>query len=152
MEHRYPDRIGALLEDSIRRLLDVCAGRIALCIENTHTISAPFLNVVSRLAQDAGLGLVWDVGHTEQLPDPKRQMVINFFQDHLKHIRLAHLHDISDGADHRRLGSGRLNVDGYLKIFRALSLDVILEIFPEEDLLKSLDYIRDNEIKAVQET
>jgi sugar phosphate isomerase/epimerase len=150
MEQRYPERIGALFADSVRRLLDFCAARIQLCIENTHTVSAPFLEVVGRLASESHLGLVWDVGHAEQLPEPKRQLVIKFFQDNLKHIRLAHLHDISDGADHRRLGSGRLNIAGYLRIFRALSLDVILEIFPEEELLRSLEYVKNDENRSGQ--
>jgi sugar phosphate isomerase/epimerase len=150
MEQRYPERIGALFADSIKRLLDTCSGRIQLCIENTHTVSAPFLEIVGRLAEEDGLGLVWDVGHAEQLPEPKRQQAIQFFQDHLRHVRLAHLHDIRDGADHRRLGSGRLNVVGYLKIFRALTLDIVLEIFPEEELLQSLEYVRNDEDKNGQ--
>ncbi|OGC96279.1 MAG: hypothetical protein A2W25_03930 [candidate division Zixibacteria bacterium RBG_16_53_22] len=148
MEQRYPERISSLFENSISRLLDKCRGRIKLCIENTHTVSTPFLEVVGRLAVERDLGLVWDVGHAEQLPEPRRQQVIKFFQDHLRYIRLAHLHDFREGADHRRLGSGRLNIEGYLQVFRALSLDVILEIFPEEDLLQSLEYVKSNENMA----
>jgi sugar phosphate isomerase/epimerase len=146
MEQRYPDRIGELFEDSLVRILEHCRERIPLCIENTHTISTPFLNIVSRLVSDKGLSLVWDVGHTEQLPESRRQEVIRFFQNNIKHVKLAHLHDIQDHADHKSLGSGKLNIPGYLEIFNALSLDIILEIFPKEALLSSLDYLRNLEL------
>ncbi len=141
MEQRYPDRISELFSDSLSRLLAHCAGRIELCIENTHAISAPFLNIIGNLASHEGLGLVWDAGHTEQLVGPKRAQVIKFFQDHIKHVRLAHLHDIVDGADHKALGAGQLDVVGYLEIFNALSIDVILEIFPKEALIQSVEYL-----------
>ncbi len=133
MEQRYPERVGKLLVNSLECLLDISRGRIELCIENTHTLSAPFLKIISGLTSNKGLRLVWDVGHTEQLPDPHRTQLIGFFQQNIMSVKLAHLHDINGSADHKALGSGRLNVASYLEIFNALSDDVILEIFPESD-------------------
>jgi sugar phosphate isomerase/epimerase len=148
MEQRYPERIGKLFEDSLTRILGRSRGRIALCLENTHTIAAPFLKIVNRLVSDSGLYLVWDVGHTEQLGEARRQEVLRFFQNNIKYVKLAHLHDVKDEVNHITLGSGNLKIAGYLEIFNALSLDIILEIFPEDALLKSLDYLRNMEIVA----
>jgi sugar phosphate isomerase/epimerase len=147
MENRFPDRISALFEDSLGQILELCSGRIQLCIENTHTVSAPFLKVIERMAADKGLGLVWDVGHVEQLSPAKRHQIIKFFQENLRYIKLAHLHDLKEESDHKTLGTGNLNIAGYLEIFRAMSLDIILEVFPEEELLKSLEYIRQSEAR-----
>jgi sugar phosphate isomerase/epimerase len=142
MEQRYPERISALFGMSLERLLAYCAGRIELCIENTHAFSSPFLKVIGYLAAGDGLGLVWDVGHTEQLSGSRRAQLIRFFQDNIKRVRLAHLHDIDNGADHKPLGTGQLDVMGYLEIFNAMGIDVILEIFPEEGLIKSVEYLK----------
>jgi sugar phosphate isomerase/epimerase len=142
MEQRFPERTSELFADSLGRLLSHCAGRIELCIENTHAISTPFLNVIGDLVSKDGLGLVWDAGHTEQLIGSKRTQIVQFFQEHIGQVKLAHLHDIKNGISHKALGSGGLNVSGYLEIFNALSIDVILEIFPESDLVQSVDYLR----------
>ena len=121
MEQRYPERVGELLVKSLECLLDSSRGRIELCIENTHTFSSPFLKIISGLTSNKGLRLVWDVGHTEQLPDPQRSQLIAFFQQNIMSVKLAHLHDIDGSTDHKALGSGRLNVASYLEIFNALS-------------------------------
>ena len=142
MEQRYPERIMEIFADSLKRLISYCSGRILLCIENTHAISGPYLSAISRLVSENGLALVWDVGHTEQLAEPKRQQLIRFFQDNIKHVKLAHLHDVVGDADHKALGSGRLDVAAYLEIFDTLGIDIILEIFPENDLLRSVEYLR----------
>jgi sugar phosphate isomerase/epimerase len=142
MEQRYPEKTSELFTDSLNRLLDHCEGRIKLCIENTHSISSPFLRVIGELASKAGLGLVWDAGHTEQLAEPRRSQLVKFFQEHIGQIKLAHLHDIDNGSDHKALGSGQLDVVKYLEIFNAMSIDVILEIFPESELIKSVEYLR----------
>jgi sugar phosphate isomerase/epimerase len=142
MERRYPERIGGLFADSLNRLLAHCDGRIELCIENTHAIPAPFLDIIGDLVSRDGLGLVWDAGHTEQLTGSRRTQMVQFFQTHIKNVKLAHLHDIRGGVAHKALGSGTLNISGYLEIFNALSLDVILEIFPEEELVRSVKYLR----------
>jgi len=146
MEQRYPQRISELLHDSMQRLLDHCGDKIRLCVENTHTVAVPYLDVISRLASQSGLGLVWDVGHTEHLSEIKRQQILKFMQENIRHVKLVHLHDIRKGAVHKSLGSGSLNIAGYLEIFKALSVDAILEIFPEDELLKSVEYLKKLEL------
>jgi sugar phosphate isomerase/epimerase len=146
MENRYPNRINEILSDSLMRLLVHCDNRIALCIENTHAVASPYLKTISRLASENGLKLVWDVGHTEQLSGTKRQQMIRFFQDNIMHVKLGHLHDVLDNIDHKSLGTGNLDIAGYLEIFNALQIDIILEIYPEAELLKSLHFLSNLEL------
>ncbi len=142
MEQRHPERVIELLSNSLERLLAHCGDGIKLCLENTHAVSTPLLKMLSRLASENGLSLVWDVVHAEQLPQARRSQLIRFFQDNIKHVKLGHLHDIREDADHKSLGSGRLDVAAYLEIFNTMGIDIILEIFPESELLSSLEYVK----------
>jgi len=141
MEQRYPERITEIFADSLKRLLSFSSDKIRLCIENTHAVSGAILKTISNLATNSGLGLVWDIGHTEQLDETRRKQMIGFFMNNLPHVKLAHLHDVVGDADHKALGTGRLDVITYLEIINTLGVDVILEIFPEKDLLQSLTYL-----------
>jgi sugar phosphate isomerase/epimerase len=147
MEQRHPEYVMELLSDSLKRLISHCGTRITLCLENTHAVSSSLLKVLGRLAAEDGLSLVWDVGHTEQLPEARRAQLIRFFQDNIKHVKLAHLHDIREESEHKSLGSGRLDVAAYLEIFNAMGIDIILEIFPESELLSSLEYVKNISLK-----
>lgn len=148
MEQRYPERITEIFADSLKRLLSFSSAKIKLCIENTHAVSGPILKTVANLAAGNGLGLVWDIGHTEQLDEARRKQLISFFMNNLSHVKLAHLHDVVGDVDHKALGSGRLDVMTYLEIINTLGVDVILEIFPEKDLLQSLAYLGNLEISG----
>jgi len=145
MEQRIPGRHIELFADSVSRLLDYAGNRIKLCVENTHTLPQQFLDRIARLAIEDGLNLVWDVGHTELAPPGKRERVIKFFQENIRRVKLGHLHDVVNGADHKALGTGEVNITGYLEIFDTIGADVILEVFPESDLLKSVEYIKNLE-------
>ncbi len=142
MDRKIPSLHVGLFEDSLINLLKYAGDRIALCMENTYALPYPFLNVVSRLANENGLGLVWDAGHTEIAAPAARERTIKFFQENIRRVRLAHLHDVSEGADHKELGTGEVNIDGYLEIFNTIGVDIVLEIFPEDKLLKSVEYLK----------
>jgi sugar phosphate isomerase/epimerase len=142
MEQKIPGRHIELFSDSVKRLLDYAGDRIKLCIENTHTLPQQFLDRIARMAIEDRLNLVWDVGHTELAPAAKRERIIKFFQENIRRVKLGHLHDVFNGADHKALGTGEVNIAGYLEIFDTIGADVILEVFPETDLLKSVEYIK----------
>lgn len=142
MEQRFPERFGRVFADSLTRLATFSKGRITLCLENTHLLATPFLQQISRQASENGLGLVWDAAHAELLPAGKRELAIKFLEDNMRFVKLAHLHDIRDNADHKELGAGRLDIVSYLRIFNELNLDIILEILPEDSLLRSVAYLK----------
>lgn len=145
MERKLPGLHVSLFEDSLRKLLHYSKERISLCMENTHGLPPQFLNILSALADEEGLGLVWDTGHTEMAPPAQRERTIKFFQDNLKAVKLGHLHDVSDGADHKQLGTGEINVDGYIEIFNTMGIDIVLEVFPHDQLLRSAEYLRNHQ-------
>ena len=145
MEQKIPGRHIELFSDSVIRLLDYAGDRIKLCIENTHTLPQQFLDTIARMAMENGLNLVWDVGHTELAPPAEREETIKFFEENIRRVKLGHLHDVSKGAVHKALGTGKVNIAGYLEIFDTIGADVILEVFPESELLKSIEYIKNLE-------
>lgn len=141
MERKIPSHHIKLFQDSLNRLLSYAGDRTRLCIENTYALPPQFLKVVGELAENKNLGLVWDAGHTELVTPSQRERIIRFFQNNIKHVVLGHLHDVSGGVDHKELGTGDINIDGYIEIFNAIGADIVLEIFPAGRLLKSLEYL-----------
>ena len=141
VEQRFPKEVSIWFVDSIKQILKQAQGKLKLCIENTNFLSSQFFDIIRDLCENHGLGLVWDVGHTENLPAAKRDFMIKFFRDNLKHVKLGHLHDYHENSGHKAIGSGKVNVATYLEIFNTLGTDIILEIFPEKELLQSLSYL-----------
>ena len=148
MEQRFPDKFGEIFTESFTRILDYVAGRLILCVENTHIIGGPLLEIIVNLLHERQLFLVWDAAHVESLAEARRVQLLTFFQNNMRYVRLGHLHDIRDGRDHKGLGTGKLDVASYLEIFNTLSVDVVLEIFPEKELLKSMEYLRGLKLNA----
>jgi len=142
MERKIPSVHLHLFKDSLERLLAHAGNALEICLENTYGLPTQFLEIVSTLTKERGLKLVWDTGHTELAKPALRERVIKFFQDNINSVRLGHLHDVAQGSDHQELGSGESNVEGYIEIFNTLGVDIVLEIFPEKQLLNSLDYLR----------
>jgi len=142
MERKIPNAHIKSFRDSLINLLDYAGSRIALCMENTYALPRQFLEVLSSLARTKGLGFAWDAGHTELASPTARERVIRFFQDNISSVKIGHLHDIIDSSDHKELGTGGLNVAGYVEIFNAIGVDIILEIFPDQKLLNSLEYLK----------
>lgn len=142
MEQKIPRRHLDLFCDSARRLLDHAGDRIKICLENTYSLPEQFLERVGRLAVDDGLCLVWDVGHTELASAGRRERIIRFFNSNIDRVKMGHLHDVADGSDHRALGTGKVNIPAYVEIFNTIGADIILEIFPESALLKSIEYLK----------
>jgi len=141
VEQKFPREISGWFVDSLKQILKHADGKLKLCIENTNFLSKEFFEVIRDLCENHGLGLVWDVGHTENLPSGKREVMIKFFRDNLKYVKLAHMHDYQETSGHKSLGGGRVNVAAYLEIFNTLGADIILEIFPESELTQTLRYL-----------
>jgi len=130
-------------ESVLEKILDHTAGRITICMENTHNLPQVFLQTMTSLAQDRGLRFAWDIGYTDILPSDARARMLKFFSDNSRYVKVFHLHDINDTGGHRALGTGRLKVAPYMDIINTIKADVILEIFPEKSLLDSILYINE---------
>ncbi|UCE65752.1 MAG: sugar phosphate isomerase/epimerase [Candidatus Zixiibacteriota bacterium] len=141
MEDRIPPKRLIFFRDSLYKILEYAAGRISVCIENTHYMPLSFLDVINEMVRDRGLYLVWDVGYTDVLPADKRARMLKFFNDNIRYVKIVHLHDITDSGGHKALGTGSLNISAYLDIINTIKADVVLEIFPEKSLLESIGYL-----------
>jgi sugar phosphate isomerase/epimerase len=149
MEKALPEKYLGYFSQAINKISAHAGDKITICIENTHAVPPQFLGIIKETLQNSNLNLAWDIGHTEMLETANRNRIIQFFQDNISHVKLFHLHDVTEKGDHKTLGSGRVNLKAYLEIIDTVGADTILEIFPKSAIIKSLDCI--NSIKAIVE-
>jgi len=146
MEKALPRKHHGYFSEAVNRIAEHAQNRITVCIENTHALSPQFLEIITDTIKNNNLHLVWDIGHIEMLQAAERSMMINFFQNNIKHVKLFHLHDVTEAGDHKTLGAGKVNLKAYLEIIDTVGADTVLEIFPKSEVVKSMEYI--NSIKA----
>jgi sugar phosphate isomerase/epimerase len=149
MEKALPQKHLGYFTKAVEKISEHANGKITVCIENTHAIPPQFLEIITDALKNNELNLVWDIGHVEMLNASERSMMINFFQDNIKYVKLFHLHDVTEKGDHKTLGTGRINLKSYLEIIDTVGADTVLEIFPKSEVVKSLEYI--NSIKVTIE-
>ncbi|MCP4583013.1 MAG: TIM barrel protein [candidate division Zixibacteria bacterium] len=139
--------------DSVSRLVDFAGGKIDLLLENTYGFSNQVIETIDRLLELPATGLVWDIGHmSEKIPALKARktdpnQMAQFFADRLGKIKLAHIHDVSNGKGHLPLGTGALNIPAFLEVISQLNIEMIIEVFSEQDLKTSLNYIESLSVK-----
>jgi sugar phosphate isomerase/epimerase len=141
VENRIPGKHVEYFKSSLAKILDYNAGRLTICIENTHDLPPSFLEAMTMLAEDQGLRFAWDIGYTDILAQDSRARMLKFYSDNSSFVKIFHLHDINESGGHKALGTGRINVSAYMEIINTIKADVILEIFPEKSLLDSINYI-----------
>jgi len=133
--------------DSVARLVDFADGKIELLLENTYGFSNQVIETIDKFLRLPATGLVWDIGHMSERAsafrakkiDPNR--MAQFFADRLKYIKLAHIHDVAGGKGHLPLGTGTVNIPAFIEAISQLNIEMIIEVFSEQDLKTSLDYI-----------
>ena len=141
MENRIPSKRLNFFRDSLYKILEYASDRISVCIENTHYMPPGFLDIINETVRDRGLYLAWDIGYTDILPPDKRARMLKFYNDNIRHVKIVHLHDMTDSGGHKALGTGSLNISAYLDLINTIKADVVLEIFPEKSLLESIEYL-----------
>jgi sugar phosphate isomerase/epimerase len=133
--------------DSAARLVEYTAGRLDVLLENTYNFTSQFLDIVTRFLNLPSTGLVWDIGHKQ--PGQKdchrnhssKMQIAEFFSERLNKVKLAHLHDTSKNRGHLPLGSGKLDIAAHIEIFIRSNIDMIIEVFNEDDLKASIEYV-----------
>jgi len=125
------------LDENLRRLIGLAAGRTIVCIENAgldgtaRQVLQPYL--------DAGeLSLCWDLAKTY---DGRRGLDADmeaYFWAHLDHVQQVHLHDRRDGRSHRVIGTGSVDFMRFLpRLAEANVLDYCIEVRPREKAAES---------------
>lgn len=143
MENRLPGKHIEYFKSSLSKILDHSAGRITVCIENTHNLPQSFLDALGLLAEERGLRFAWDIGYTDILAPGARARTLKFYSHNSRFVSLFHLHDITDSGGHKALGTGRVNIPAYIDIINTIKADVVLEIFPEKSLLESINFLNE---------
>ena len=135
-------RFRRALDENLRRLIALAAGRSIVCIENVgldgmaRQVLQPYL--------DAGeLSLCWDLAKTY---DDRRGLDAEmeaYFWTHLDHVRQVHLHDRRDGRSHRVIGTGTVDFVHFLpRLTTANVVDYCIEVRPREKAAESLANLR----------
>ena len=142
-----PDIYFQRFYDSAKRLVDKSAGRLEILLENTYDFSEQLINIVDKFLELPSTGLVWDIGHMQRsmMLSQSRNIdpmpIAEFFSARIRKIRLAHLHDIDGTKGHLPLGTGKLKLQSHLEILSNLDIDMIIEVFSENDLKTSIKFI-----------
>jgi len=133
--------------DSAARLVEYSAGRLNILLENTFSFTSQLIDIITRFLNLPSTGLVWDIGHehldrkTHHRNYPSKVQPSEFFLERLNKVKLAHLHDALKNRSHLPLGSGEIDIAAYIDIFTRSNIDMIIEVFNENDLKASIEYV-----------
>ncbi len=154
--YTMPDRIvyfyEAYLEqylNGIRRFRDVCSAAvgdsgICICVENSGGYRSFQRKALEILLESPVFALTLDVGHNYCAGNADAPFILEH-SDRLRHI---HLHDAKDDRkDHLTLGTGVLDIPGYIDLARKYNCSVVLETKTVHALRDSVvwlkEYLRD---------
>ena len=135
-EKDFLDRIRTFREECEKRIGD---SGITICAENTAGFLPFHKKAVETLLESPVFGLTFDIGHNYCSGNMDEAFILSH-KDRLKHF---HIHDCVEGKkDHRTLGTGVLDVKGYLALAESLGCTAVVETKTVESLRTSMDWIR----------
>ena len=138
----YPEHYKA----NMRSFRDACEEAIGdsgikICFENWVGFTDWQVEMLDELLQSPVFGLTYDVGHNHCIGGLDEPIILAR-KDKLVHM---HLHDVKDGTkDHQALGTGELNVPGYLALAKERDCSVVLETKTVAGLRRSVAWLREN--------
>jgi sugar phosphate isomerase/epimerase len=136
MEEYYAEDYVKLLIPSLEELCKYTGGRIFLCAENTGYFSDGKQRAIEYML-GKGLYLTWDLGHAYL---KKNQM--DFMTKNSEYVRNMHIHDVCDRKDHCIIGTGEVDIPGYISKMNPENVTLIIEVRPHEAAVKSLDNLK----------
>ena len=121
------------LRHNLRRLIDLAAGRMILCIESVG-LPEPAREALGPHLEIGELALCWDLAKTCR-DDGLQQ----WLRANVGSVRQVHLHDLRNGRSHRIVGAGTLDFTGVLPLLAGEDvLDWCIEVRPREKATESL--------------
>ena len=131
----YRDRLRAF-----RALCESEAGAAGprLCIENCGDWLPFQLEALAELLESDGFGLTLDVGHNAAAGYRAEPFVLEN-RHTLCHF---HFHDLCGGRDHQPLGTGEIDLSGYLRLAAERGSRAVAETKTVEGLRRSVDWLR----------
>jgi sugar phosphate isomerase/epimerase len=131
--------------ESILKLCEFADSNLLLLLENTHNFSERVIEVIDKFLEKPSAGLVWDIAHMKlngSRSEKEKKHNAEFFTERLKSIKLMHIHDVRNGKSHQPLGSGGIDFKPYISLGDELKIPIIIEVFSNDDLMRSLEYIK----------
>ena len=154
-KYTLPDRViyffEAYEEDylaRIRSFRDACTQAIGncdikICVENTAGFLPFQQRAVEALLESPAFGLTFDIGHN-YCSGNMDEVWIRAHQDRLHHM---HVHDAKERTkDHRTLGTGELDIPGYMGLAESCGCTVVLETKTFGALRESVAWLKEKEI------
>lgn len=149
-KYTLPDRVIYFFEayekDYLRRITefrDACTAAIGdsgimICVENTAGFLPFQRKAVEIMLESPAFGLTFDIGHNYCSGNMDEDWILAH-ADRLHHM---HVHDAKDGKkDHRTLGTGELDIPGYLALAEKHDCTVVLETKTFDALRQSMQWI-----------
>lgn len=134
--------------ESMRRFASVCgeaAGDVQILIENTSGFTDFHREALEMLLESPVFGLTFDVGHNHGCGDRDEA----FIRAHKAKLRHMHLHDALGKRDHLALGSGELDLEGYLDLACETDSSVVVEVKTVTGLRQSMEWIKEINIQQM---
>jgi len=136
----YPEVYEEMADEVFAYLTNLYADRVVLCVENCGGFRYRVVQkALKRVLPSSGLGLTWDLGHTNHLKGKEREREESLFRDFLEKVGNCHLHDNrGEWDEHNVVGKGTVPFLKYLKMLAETDTYFILEVRPRDRALRSL--------------
>ena len=150
-KYTLPDRVIYFFEayeeeylNRIRTFRDTCTAAIGdsgvmICVENTAGFLPFQRKAVEALLESPAFGLTFDIGHNYC----SGNMDEGWIRENALRLHHMHVHDACDGKkDHRTLGTGELDIPGYMALAAESGSTVVLETKTFDALRESMAWLR----------
>ena len=150
-KYTLPDRVIYFFEayeaDYLKRITafrDACTEAVGdsgvmICVENTAGFLPFQQRAVDALLESPVFGLTFDIGHNYC----SGNMDEDWIRQRKTRLHHMHVHDAREKTkDHRTLGTGELDIHGYLALAESCDCTVVLETKTFEALRQSVNWLR----------
>ena len=131
------------LSSAIACCEDAAEGKLSLCIENTCVFSLSFLQkALLTVLKSPFVGLTYDIGHDYSAGEKDRPFILEH-QDWLRHF---HIHDALGRKNHLPLGTGEIELTGYIALAEKNHCRAVLEVKTAQALRNSVKWLREHQL------
>ena len=129
----------------MRAFRDVCVeaigdSGITICVENTVGYKEYQKKVLEMLLEAPCFGLTLDIGHNYCAGGVDESWIL----EHKDRLRHMHIHDAKNGRnDHQALGTGELDIPGYMRLAGECGCTAVLETKTVEGLRQSVTWAKE---------
>ena len=109
------------------------------CIENTSGFRNYHKQAIELMLQHREFGLTFDIGHNYKASEDDQTFILS----HRDRVKNFHIHDVTAKSNHVALGTGVLDIAGYLDLVKELDCPAVIEVKETAALLQSMKFIYD---------